>query len=272
MPRQEIVGLIPAGGQASRIAPLPCSKELFPVGLRTLDEAGVELRPKVACHYLLERYRLAGVKKAFVILRQGKWDIPAYLGSGSLVDIHLAYLMMNLPHGTPYTLDQAYPFVSDALIVFGFPDILFTPEDSFVQLLSRQKVTGADITLGLFVADHPENMDMVDFDEHGHVSKILIKPKQTHLRYTWIIAVWTPAFTEFMHTYLQKVESEARMNISSTRRELFVGHVIQAAIDAGLQVDHMIFPHGDYIDIGTPDHLVRALRNQLSTGSKSNPS
>jgi glucose-1-phosphate thymidylyltransferase len=46
---REVVGLIPAGGHAKRIAPLPCSKELYPVGFRAVDD-GRSLRPKVVCH------------------------------------------------------------------------------------------------------------------------------------------------------------------------------------------------------------------------------
>ena len=50
---RELVGIIPAAGTAQRISPLPCSKELFPVGFRRLDDSG-ELRPKSAANYLLE--------------------------------------------------------------------------------------------------------------------------------------------------------------------------------------------------------------------------
>jgi glucose-1-phosphate thymidylyltransferase len=86
----EIIGLLPAGGQATRIAPLPCSKELYPIGFRATSEEAT-LRPKVVCHYLLERMRLAGAGRAYIILRQGKWDIPTYLGDGTLVELPLAY-------------------------------------------------------------------------------------------------------------------------------------------------------------------------------------
>ena len=72
---REVIGLLPAGGEAKRIAPLPCSKELFPIGFRPVGEQG-ELRPKVACHYLLEKMSLAGIGKVYIILRKGKWDIP----------------------------------------------------------------------------------------------------------------------------------------------------------------------------------------------------
>lgn len=258
---REVIGLIPAGGQATRIAPLPCSKELFPVGFRPVE--GGSLRPKAVCHYLLEKMRLAGAGKAYIILRQGKWDIPAYLEDGLMLDMALAYLMMRLPFGAPYTLDQAYPFVREAMIVFGFPDILFQPQNAFVQLLDRQAETEADVVLGLFPAENPHLMDMVSFDDAGQVRQIVIKPPQTELRYTWIIAVWTPTFTQFMHDYLlaaQAAKKEDKRQ-EGAPAELFVGHVIQAAIDTGLVVDSLLFSAGHCSDIGTPESLLKAVHD-----------
>lgn len=261
---REVIGLLPAGGQATRIAPLPCSKELYPVGFQPVDKDR-SLRPKVVCHYLLEKMRLAGANKAYIVLRQGKWDIPAYLGDGTMLDMHLAYLMMRLPFGAPYTLDQACPFVQDALVTFGFPDIIFQPDDAFVQLLAQQAATEADIVLGLFPAHQPQKMDMVELDGGGRVHQIVIKPRQTHLRYTWIIAVWTPVFTQFMHEYLAAIQNvdeqdDAGNNVPE-QRELFVGDVIQAAIHDGLRVETVLFPNGTYLDVGTPGDLVRAVRS-----------
>ena len=65
---REVIGLIPAAGRASRISPLPCSKELYPVGFRTVDN-DKNHRPKVISHYLLEQMRVANVKKAYIIIR-----------------------------------------------------------------------------------------------------------------------------------------------------------------------------------------------------------
>jgi glucose-1-phosphate thymidylyltransferase len=31
---REIIGLIPAGGVAERLSPLPCSKEIYPIGFK----------------------------------------------------------------------------------------------------------------------------------------------------------------------------------------------------------------------------------------------
>ena len=83
----ELIGLIPAAGQASRVAPLPCSKELFPIGFHPerREHGG---RPKAVAHYLLEKMRLAGVSKVYFVLRTGKWDIPAYFGDGSEFQMH----------------------------------------------------------------------------------------------------------------------------------------------------------------------------------------
>jgi glucose-1-phosphate thymidylyltransferase len=131
----EIVGIVPAAGQATRISPLPCSKELYPVALRR-DESGA--RPKVVSHYLFERMRQAGIRKAYVVLREGKWDIPAYFKDGTaLLDMHLAYLMMRQPFGAPFSLDQAYPFLREAIVVLGFPDLVFWPDDILLRVITR---------------------------------------------------------------------------------------------------------------------------------------
>src|SRR5688572_19363039 len=97
MPRAAI-GLIPAAGLANRIAPLPCSKELYPVGFR-IDETGNAKRPKVVSHYLLEKMRLAGVSRIYFILRTGKWDIPGYYGDGSMLNVPVAYLSLGSTWG-----------------------------------------------------------------------------------------------------------------------------------------------------------------------------
>lgn len=262
--KREVIALLPAGGQATRIAPLPVSKELYPIGFRLVDQDR-SFRPKVVCHYLLEKMQRSGIDKAYFVLRPGKWDIPAYFGDGTMLKMNLGYLIMGLPFGVPYTLDQAYPFVQEALVALGFPDILFQPNDAFVRLLSRQATTQADVVLGLFPTDQPHKAGMVDFDATGRVRLIIEKPLQSNLLYMWGIAVWTPAFTQFMHEYLiaikaGSVRSSAGSHLEQ-KLELPIGDVIQAAISNGLRVEAEVFPDGTYLDIGTPEDLVRAVRS-----------
>jgi len=251
------VGLVPAAGTAERIAPLPCSKEILPIGTQTVTGMHGP-RPKVAGQYLLESMRNGGVRKVFIILRKGKWDIPSYFGCGKSIGLNLAYLMMDQPYGAPYTLDQAFAFISSDTILFGFPDILFRPDNAYQVLMKRLAKSGADIVLGLFVANNPHKMDMVELDDSGNVRGIEIKPRHTRLRYTWIIAAWTPEFTNFMHHHLQARQGTIHACAGAGRAELYVGDVIQAALEKGGSVDSVIFEGGDYLDIGTPEDLVKA--------------
>jgi glucose-1-phosphate thymidylyltransferase len=203
--------------------------------------------------------RLAGIKKAFIILRDGKWDIPSYLGDGSSLDMHLGYLMLGLPFGVPYTLDQAYPFVQDAIVALGYPDTLFGSDDAFGQLLTRQAASADDLVLGIFPADRPQKVDMVDIGDDGQIRQIVIKPRQTHLRYKWAIAVWTPVFTHFMHQYLTNLQTP-----EETQREVQIGEVFQAAIDSNLRVRGVHVSDEPLLDIGTADDLLRAVRRFIS--------
>ena len=261
---EDLVGLLPAGGAATRINPLPCSKELFPVKFYSADKRKY-VPPKVISYYLLEKMRRADVKKAYFILRQGKWDIPAYFGDGKMLDMHIGYLIMDLPFGVPFTLDQAYPFLKNAKIAFGFPDIIFEPDDAFVQLLSKREQTNADIVLGLFEASRPQKMDMVEFDNQGSICKIDIKPTSTQLCYTWIIAVWSGRFTEFMHEFVMEHKQRyiAETDGMPKNKEVFVGDVIQAAVNTDIKIESVIFEKGKYIDIGTPEDLARAVHHGI---------
>jgi glucose-1-phosphate thymidylyltransferase len=253
--KQQVIGLLPAGGQAKRISPLPLSKELYPVGFHNSSDQ-YHLRPKVVSHYLLENMQLAGIDQAYFILRPGKWDIPAYFGDGAMLSISLGYLIVGLPFGVPFTLDQAYPFLQDAVVALGFPDILFQPKDAFVRLLARLETSNADVVLGLFPTDQPQKAGMVDFDDTGKVHLIIEKPQQSDSRYMWGIAVWTPVFTRFLHEFLLPLKAD---NLSQ-QPELPIGDVIQAAITAGVRVEAEAFAGGSYLDIGTPEDLARAVQ------------
>lgn len=252
-----LVGLLPAAGSANRLAPLPCSKEIYPVGFRATDGAGDRpaLRPKVACHYLLERMVTAGVGRAYIVLGDGKWDIPAYLGDGAVAGVDIAYLTLRRSPGVPYTVDRAHRFVADSRVAFGFPDIIFEPADAFSALLEHQDASAAPVVLGLFPTDQPDKMDMVEL-AGSRVRRVVVKPGRSRLRHTWIIAVWTHEFSGFLHGLLGSAEP-ARGRAPA---ELHLGHVLQAAIDSGLRVDGVVFGAGTYRDIGTPEDLAAAVR------------
>lgn len=256
----ETVGIVPAAGFASRISPIPCSKEIFPIGFTENKEDDNQF-PRVISSYLLESFRLATAETAYMIIRKGKWDILDYYGNGNKLGIQMAYLVIDPTPGVPYTINEAFHFVKGKRVLFGFPDILFQPVDAFASLLKKMDKTDADLVLGLFPASNPQKMDMVELDNQYRVKNIVIKPDKTDLKYTWIIAVWSPSFSEFMNRFLEKFKAEKLNSNDRGNTELFVGDVIREAIIEGLQIDSVLFDQGNYIDIGTMDDLRKTINN-----------
>lgn len=257
----ECIGLIPAAGVAKRIFPLPCSKEIFPIGFG--DIRGVGSRPKTAAHYLMEQMKLAGANRLYLVLSKGKWDIPAYFSDGAMAEMAIAYLVTTLPYGVPFTVDSAFPFLGDKCVLFGFPDIILQEENVYSRLLDQMRTSRADIVLGLFPAVNPQKMDMVSLDTHGAVDRIDIKPAHTDLYWTWLIAAWNARFTRYMHDYVGRELKRIAETIEDglgNYHERFMGDVIQDAIDSGLIVDKVEFPEGRYIDIGTPKDMQTAIQ------------
>ncbi len=248
----KITGLIPAGGLAKRLGKLSCSKEVLPY----TDDSG---RKKVISENLIRYYQLAGITNICFIIRKGKWDIPAYFGDGLSHGVNIGYLLMNLPYGTPFTLNQAYPFIRDRIVALGFPDIVFKPENAFETLKKKLSDSKADIVLGLAPTERYLKSDMIEFKQDGTISSIIIKQNRPDLKYSWFITIWKPAFTEYMNRYLGlflKKHPEGHFTAEDGKtREIYVGDVIQSALSDGMKTDYHLFAEGNYIDIGTKEDL-----------------
>lgn len=221
------------------------------MGFRDIERGPV---PKVAAHYLLERLRAGGVRRAYMVLDESKWDIPRYFGGGEIADVALAYLSIAGSRSVPETLDRAFPFVEHDLVALGFPDVIFEPVDAYARLAERQAATGADLVLGLFPTERFQSTDMVELAPDGRVVRVEVRPRSTGLRYNWLIAVWGPAFTRFLHATVRDAPSEGA--------ELQIGAVVQGAVAAGLHIEGVEFSSGSYRDIGTPAELAAAMRER----------
>jgi glucose-1-phosphate thymidylyltransferase len=182
--------------------------------------------------------------------------------------MNVAYLVIDDSIGPPDTLDRAYPFVGQQSVAFGFPDILFGPDDVFDRLLRHLDETNSDIVLGLYPAHDVRQMDMIDVGADGRIHSIVLKPPSSQLRYTWVCAVWTAAFTQFMHDFVGSERARADRDALAYRDidpqgDLPVGAVIKAAIEKRLRVHGVTFPDNTYIDIGTPENLIEAMRTSI---------
>ncbi|HEY7213871.1 MAG TPA: hypothetical protein VIC28_04535 [Thermoanaerobaculia bacterium] len=93
---------------------------------------------------------------------------------------------------------------------------------------------------------------MVELGPDGRVLRVEVRPERTSLRCNWLIAVWGPAFTAFLH--------EAVRSAPAGEGELQIGAVVQAAIAARLHVEGVELPEGSYRDVGIPAELAAAMR------------
>jgi len=255
-----VVGLITAAGRATRLGPLPCSKELMPIGVHR-EPVELRGRPKAVSQYLLERMRAAGARRVFFVVRTGKLDIAEFYGDGSRLGLSIAYLMMNEPWGPPFSAAQAAPFVDGATVLFGFPDILIQPEDGFVRACKRLRETGADIVLGLFKGALTDPLDPVCTDENGRVTSLVTKeegPARRDGDIGYMLAAWGPGFTRFLVEETQRLSVVARSGERGPAPDWPMGAVFAAAIRAGLHVDSVLLPDAHFLDIGTPDGFAAA--------------
>ena len=243
----EYVALLPAAGIGSRLPDCLSSKELLRFGD---DQQGGS--PVIS--HVLSCVRLAGIDDVIVVLRDGKQDIFEYLVSNEWHDIDFTFKITPGTSGVPETVALGLGEVQARNVVFGFPDILFEPRDAFVNLIHRLENSEADVVLGLFPTDNPHKMDMVDKDNSGRVIDIQIKPNSTKLDLSWILAVWRPSFSAYLHELVYG--NATRLATMATNHDgSHLGHVFQLAMADGLRIDSESFDDGRSLDIGTPDDL-----------------
>jgi glucose-1-phosphate thymidylyltransferase len=253
MSKDQLVGIIPAAGKGARIAPLPGSKEVFPIGFndRTID--GKPKRcPKVVSQYLIERMAAAGIEHIYIMLSEGKWDIMRYYGDGTSFGVHISYLMVEELIGMPYTLNVASPWVRGATVIFGMPDTIFQPVDAFSRMLAQHRKLNADLTLGLFPTDQPWRLSMVKYDDENRVISVTDKPATSELKHTWGCGCWGNRFTELLDSHIQKVGHQPG--------EVVLADFFNMAVKEKLNVRALAFDDGEYIDIGSPQDLEWAVR------------
>ncbi len=250
---QSIVGLIPAAGRGSRLAPFPCPKELFPVGYQDYMVNGiVQRRPKVISQYLIEHIIEAGAKKVLIIVSEGKGDIMKYYGDGSGFAADIAYLYQEELNGMPNALNLAHNWIGDSTVMFGMPDTIIEPDTVFQSMLTAHEQDAADVTLGLFPTNYPSKFGMVSMDEESNVLYTIDKPKESDLKYMWGCAIWSPAFTKLLAEFVSSRNGNTKENV--------LGDVFNLAIERKMKVKGFAAADGKYIDIGTADELDSALK------------
>jgi glucose-1-phosphate thymidylyltransferase len=163
------IGVIPAAGYATRLQPIQCSKEVYPVNGRPVID------------YLLERMWAACPDEIRVVTRADKTDVASHARERGAVVIE----------AQPPSLADSFAIGVEGsaptdVILMGFPDSIWEPPDGYariVGLLDR----GFDVALGLF---KPREVDLRRFEtvvaeDSGTVRRIDVKPTVPTSRWIW---------------------------------------------------------------------------------------
>jgi dTDP-glucose pyrophosphorylase len=168
-------GIVPAAGRGSRIQPLAFSKELLPVGSRSV--AGTE-RPRAVSEYLVERMLRAGADRLCFVISPGKSDIVEYYG-GRVGGADVCYVVQPRPAGLTDALFRALPFIRpEEEVLVGLPDTVWFPADGFHAL-------GPGLSFLLFPVERPELFDAVVTDAEGRVREIQVKAERPATSWIW---------------------------------------------------------------------------------------
>jgi glucose-1-phosphate thymidylyltransferase len=213
-----IVGVIPAAGSASRLQPLPCSKEVYPVHGRP------------AMDYLVERMRAAVSADLRVVTTPEKQDVIAHARQLG------ATVVEGRPESVAASLRLGLQDVTEAdVVLFGFPDTIWEPREGFRTLLASL-ADGEDVVLGVFPTEEPERSDVVVMENSGRISAVEVKPEQPASDLIWGCGVARASALDGLVGYDEP------------------GHYFDTLAHAGRLRGVRL---RSFVDIGTPDALAR---------------
>ncbi|HEX7129989.1 MAG TPA: nucleotidyltransferase family protein [Rhodanobacteraceae bacterium] len=224
-------GIIPAAGRGSRIQPLAFSKELLPVGARSLPDAP---RPRAVAEYLVERMLRGGADKLCFVIGEGKSDILDYFG-GEFGGVPLAYVVQSKPSGLCDAIFRARPLIgANESVAIGLPDTVWFPDDALSRLPDDM------LSFLLFPVEQPELFDAVLLDECDCVQEIRVKQADPGTRWIWG-AFKMPArvFAQLHDLWLQR-----------ERQDEYIGTLVNAWLKrGGLAIG--VKAGESYMDVGT---------------------
>jgi glucose-1-phosphate thymidylyltransferase len=239
----EFVGVLPAAGRGTRLAPLRYPKELLPITYEPVGGNGTGVRARAVAEYALGAIAGAEAERVLLVVAPWKLDVLNYFGDGRHVGLEICYLYQEEARGLPYAVDLARSWTRGEHVVFAMPDTIITPVDTGARLRERYLATGADLALAVFPTAEPRRLAPVVL-LGGRVIRVLDKPRDPPVSNTWGAAVWGPAFTRLLNERLRETPGAGGA-------EPVLGEYFDLAIREGLRVTALEFPEGRFDDLGT---------------------
>jgi glucose-1-phosphate thymidylyltransferase len=246
----DFIGVLPAAGRGSRLAPLRYPKELLPITYEPAEGDGTGVRVRAVAEYALAALAAADIERVLLIVAPWKLDILNYFGGGGHVGMRIGYLWQEDARGLPHAMDLAWPWTRGQHVAFAMPDTITSPPDALARLRDRYLAASADLALAVFPAADPERLGPVLLDGE-RVLRVLDKPEHPPVANTWGAACWSDAFADLMHERLAELPPDDG--------EPVIGDFFDLAVRQGLKVIGVPMPGGSFEDAGTRAGILRCL-------------
>lgn len=216
--REEIKGLVLAGGSGTRLRPIThtSAKQLVPVANTPVLFFG------------LEALAAAGVRDVGVIVGDTHQEIRDAVGDGSAFGLRITYIRQDAPLGLAHAVLTAADFLGDAPFVMYLGDNLL--RDGITDLVESFRASDCDASILLQRVPNPQAYGVAELED-GRVVRLVEKPAEPRSDLALVgVYLFTSAIVE-----------AARVISPSARGELEITDAIQHLIDTGRTVEpHLV--------------------------------
>lgn len=230
-------GILPMAGKGVRLQPIGFSKELYPIVYNNK-------------HYAISEYSVKSMDKAKVdeiklIINPEKLDIAKYYSKyrNGLISMYF-YDSPSLPESCLYPIGGLN---DDDICLFGLPDTLFAPNNSYA-LLKKELLSGVNICLGLFKVKDASKYDSVSL-VGKKVTRVLVK--KTPPLSPWIWGIWGADVMT-----LKKLKTIIDQQKTKTGEKLLGEGMNELAMDKSIKFSGVRLSD-KYFDIGSMDAIVQ---------------